>query len=666
MKLMKTRFKRFFLLALALGAFQVSFSQAQNDEVLMTIAGKKVTVGEFLTIYQKNNIKNEPIDKKSLNEYLDLFINFKLKVKEAEDLGLDTLTSFQTELAGYRDQLAKPYFTDEATLDRLVREAYDRSQFDIRAAHIFVRLKPDALPEDTVKAYEKIQKIRARLNAGEDFGTVAMDESEDPSARDRAATPQGPAMKGNRGDLGYFTVFDMVYPFETGAYTTELGKYSNPVRTEYGYHIIKVNGKYPAMRKVTVAHLYLSIPKGATAADSARVRQKADSIYGLLRSGGNWDELVKQYSDDKGSAPKGGTLPKFGVNRMVPEFIDAIYKMNQPGDYSQPILTSYGWHIVKLVERDPSKTFDEEKNDLKQKVTKDGRSQLSRDVVLARIKTEYGFTEYPEALAEIYPIVTDSIFFGKWNATPYMEMNKNLFKIGNMSFRQKDLVNYIATKQKKRDKENLRVAVDKLYAEYVNESLIKWENAHLERKYPEFKALVGEYRDGILLFDLTDKKVWSKAVKDTVGLKLFYEQNKSNYMWDTRLDATIYKVNNPAAVSKVKNFIKTGLTSEAILKEINTDTLKILTIESGKFSRKENKYIDQIKWEPGMSQDIKDGKETVFVNVKAVLKPEPKHLSEARGLITADYQNYLEKEWIRELRMKYPVVVNQEVFVKIK
>lgn len=658
--------KCLFLLAIALGLFQSAFAQAQNDEVLMTIAGKKVTVGEFMTIYQKNNVKNEPVDKKSLNDYLDLFINFKLKVREAEDLGLDTLTSFQTELAGYRDQLAKPYFTDEATIDRLVKEAYDRSLTDIRASHIFVRVKADALPEDTLKAFEKITSLRERLMKGEDFGQLAVAESEDPSARDREATPQQPAMKGNHGDLGYFTVFDMVYSFETGAYTTAVGMVSKPVRSEYGYHLIKVTGKYPAMRKVTVAHLYLTIPKNSTAADSTRIHARIDSLYQVLRNGGNWDELVKKYSDDKGSSPKGGVLPKFGVNRMVPEFIDAIYKMKQPGDISEPILTSYGWHIVKLVERDEPKSFDEEKSDLKQKVLKDGRSQLSRDVVLQRIKTEYGFTEYPEALAEIYPIVTDSIFYGKWDPKPYLEMNKPLFKIGNMTFRQKDLVNYIASKQKKREKENLRVAVDKIYQDYVNESLMKWENAHLEKKYPEFKALVNEYRDGILLFDLTDQKVWSKAVKDTVGLKQFYEKNKNNYLWGTRVDATVYKVKDPAAASKVRNFLKTGLSDDAILKELNTDTAKVLTVESGKFSRKDNQFVDQVKWEPGISADIPDGKGVAFVKVRAVLKPEPKQLNEARGLITADYQNYLEKEWIRELRAKYPVVVNQDVLAKIK
>jgi peptidyl-prolyl cis-trans isomerase SurA len=247
-----------------------------------------------------------------------------------------------------------------------------------------------------------------------------------------------------------------------------------------------------------------------------------------------------------------------------------------------------------------------------------------------------------------------------------MDMNKVLFKIGNMNFRQKDFVSYINTKQRKREKENLRVAVDQIYSDYVNESLIKWENAHLEKKYPDFKALVNEYRDGILLFDLTDQKVWSKAVKDTVGLKLYYEKNKANYMWETRVDATVYKISDPSAVAKVRNFVKTGLSTDAILKEVNTDTLKVLVVESGKFSRKENKYVDQVKWEPGISQDIKEGNETVFVSIKTVLKPEPKQLSEARGLITADYQNYLEKEWIRELRMKYPVTVDQAVFAKIK
>jgi peptidyl-prolyl cis-trans isomerase SurA len=338
--------------------FFTATSQVKNDEVLMTIAGKPVYVSEFMNIYQKNNVKGESIDKKSLDEYLDLFINFKLKVRQAEELGLDTVTSFRTELNGYREQLAKPYFTDEATIDRLVREAYERESTDLRASHIFFRLKPDPTPEDTLAALNKAIAVREKLLKGDSFENLALEFSEDPSAKDREANQQHPFLKGNRGDLGFFTVFDMVYPFENGAYNTEVDKVSLPVHTEYGYHLIKVTSRHPALGKVTVAHIFLSIPKNATSEDSSRVQKRIDSVYNRLSGGSTFEDLVKAYSDDKGSAAKGGVLPAFGVNRMVPEFIEAIYSLKNPGDYTKPILTPYGWHIVKLIEKKGIKPFD--------------------------------------------------------------------------------------------------------------------------------------------------------------------------------------------------------------------------------------------------------------------------------------------------------------------
>ncbi len=643
-----------------------SNAQVNNDEVLMTIAGKQVYVSEFLNIYQKNNVKGEAIDKKSLDEYLDLFINFKLKVKQAEEMGLDTLTSFKTELNGYRDQLAKPYFTDEATLDRLIQEAYEREKTDLRASHIFFRLKPDATPADTMIAYKNAIAARAKVMNGDSFEAVAVEFSEDPSAKDREATQQHPFLKGNKGDLGFFAVFDMVYAFENGAWNTGVGKVSMPVRTEYGFHLIKVTARRPALGKVTVAHIFLAIPKNATAEDSARIQKRIDSVYAKLKGGTSFEDLVKAYSDDKGSAAKGGVLPAFGVNRMVPEFVEAIYSLDSTGDYTKPILTSYGWHIVKLVERKTQKPLDEEKAELKQKIMKDNRGDQTRQVVIARIRKEYGVTENPEALKAFYSVVTDSIFFGKWKASLAGDLTGMIFKIGNITFRQKDFADYLATTQRKQDKQKIDVYVDKMYTEFLDESLLKWENSQLEQKYPEFKALMGEYRDGILLFDLTDQKVWSKAVKDTLGLEAFYQKNKNNYRWDTRLDAGIFTVKDNKAVQKVKNFIKSGSSDNDILKEINTDSLQVLTIESAKFSRKDNKLIDSIPWTPGFSNDIVNKGTTVFVYVRKVMKPEIKQLNEAKGLITADYQNYLEKEWIASLRTKYPVEVNKEVLAKIK
>ncbi|MDP1621481.1 MAG: peptidylprolyl isomerase [Bacteroidales bacterium] len=649
-----------------LAAFLTSTAQVTNDEVLMTIAGKQIYVSEFMNIYQKNNVKGETIDKKSLDEYLDLFINFKLKVKQAEELGLDTITTFKTELNGYRDQLAKPYFTDEATLDRLIKEAYEREKTDLRASHIFFRLTPDASPADTLAAFKKAMAAREKIMNGASFESVAVEFSEDPSAKDREATQQHTFLKGNRGDLGFFAVFDMVYAFENGAWNTEIGNVSMPVRTEYGYHLIKVTARRPALGKVTVAHIFLAIPKNAMHEDSVAIQKRIDSVYAKLTDGEVFEDLVKSYSEDKGSAAKGGILPAFGVNRMVPEFVDAIYSLNNVGDYTKPILTSYGWHIVKLIERKTQKPFDEEKAELKQRIMKDARGDQTRQVVIARIRSEYGVTENRPALKDFYKIVTDSIFIGKWKASQANELAGMIFKVGNMTFRQTDFAEYLASTQRKQEKQSIEAYVDKKYNEFLDESLLKWENSQLEQKYPEFKTLMGEYRDGILLFDLTDQKVWSKAVKDTVGLEAFYQKNKSNYTWDTRLDATIYTVNDAKAVQKVKNFIKSGLSDNDLLKEINKDSLQILSTESGKFSRKENKLIDSINWTPGFSNDIIDKGTTVFIYARKLLKPEIKELNEARGLITADYQNYLEKEWIASLRVKYPVEVNNSVLAKIK
>ena len=656
----------FFSFVLVFISFISATAQDKNDEVLMTIAGKPVYVSEFMNIYQKNNVKGENIDKKSLNEYLDLFINFKLKVKQAEELGLDTVSTFITELNGYREQLAKPYFTDEATIDRLVREAYEREAWDLRASHIFFRLKTDPTPDDTLSAYNNAVSFRDKLMKGESFEELAIAYSEDPSAKDREATQQHPFLKGNRGDLGFFTVFDMVYPFENGAYQTEVGMVSVPVHTEYGYHLIKVTARRPALGKVTVAHIFMAIPKNASPDDSARIQKRIDSVYTRLTGGSAFEDLVKAYSDDKGSAAKGGVLPAFGVNRMVPEFIEAIYTLKNPGDITKPILTPYGWHIVKLIEKKNIKPFDEEKAELKQKVMKDNRGDQSRQVILARIRSEYGVTENKEAREEFYKVVTDSIFFAKWKDTQANDLTKTLFTIGNAATYQKDFASYLASTQRKQDKMSITAYVDKKYSEFLDESLIKFENAKLEQKYPEFKALMTEYRDGILLFDLTDQKVWSKAVKDTLGLKEFYNKNKNNYKWDTRLDASIYTVKDIQSVPKIKNLIKSGLSDNDLQKEIHNDSLKIVTIESSKFSKKDNKLIDSIAWVPGFSQDIINNGTTVFVYVRKVLKPEPKELNEARGLITADYQNYLEKEWIAALRSKYPVLVKRDVLAKIK
>jgi len=394
------------IFVLLLGVTLNADSQNRKNPVLMTIGDQDITVEEFMTVYQKNNVEGEVLDKKTLEEYLELYINFKLKVKEAEEMGMDTAQSFKNELKGYRDQLAKPYFVDEEMNKHLLEEAYQRMQSDVRASHILISLDQFAPPADTLEAYNRLMEIRKRIvNDGEDFNEVAAEVSDDPSARDMPARGFQPARKGNKGDIGYFSVFDMVFPFEEAAYNLNVGEVSIPVRTQFGYHLIKLQAKEPALGKVQVAHLFLQNPKEPTEKSQTELENKADSLYKALKGGADWNELVLKFSDDKSSATSGGVLPWFGANRMVPQFIDGIRSIADTGQISEPILTTYGWHIIKLVDRKPIGSFEDEKADLKQSLTKDTRANMSKESIIRKIKKEAGYKEYNKAIEAFYNVI---------------------------------------------------------------------------------------------------------------------------------------------------------------------------------------------------------------------------------------------------------------------
>ena len=638
------------------------FGQAKGDEVLLTIEDETVTVDEFMRVYNKNNPVDSMVDRKDLEDYLQLYINFRLKVLEAEEMGLDTSGSFKKELAGYRKQLAQPYFKDESLEKSLLQQAYQRKQTDIRASHILVSVDKNAAPEDTLAAYKKAMDIRKRILAGEDFGELAATLSDDPSARDVPEAPNRPGRKGNRGDLGYFTVFDMVYPFENGAYNTETGDISMPVRTNYGYHLIYVKDKQPAIGQVQVAHVYVSHPKTADPGDSASARNKIHKAYELLEEGAEWDEIVKTYSEDKGSAGMGGKLPWFGANRMVPEFILAIRELEEPGDYTEPLKTTFGWHIIKLIERKPVGTFEEEKPGLQNRLYKDMRISLSEDKVMEKIKKEYKFKENTKALDELTEKIDSTLLRGKWNTAVAKRMDKTLFTLGDSSYTQYDFALYLGEKQHNRIT-SIDGFVNEQYSRFKEEKILEYEDSRLEEKYPEFRALVEEYHDGILLFDLTDQKVWSKAVKDTAGLKVYYAAHRDDYMWGKRADAVIYTILDPEniEVDEVSAMVAGGAPTQEVLEKYNTGGKINIKAEEGLFTEGENDILDKIKWKKNTSEIINSEEGTFIIKIKGILKPQPKSLDEARGLITADYQNHLEEKWVQELRQKYDWEVNEEV-----
>lgn len=637
------------------------------EPILLTIEDEKITLKDFLAVYNKNNTdKNQEINRKDLEEYLDLFINFKLKVKEAGRLKLDTATSFISELEGYRKQLAQPFLIDKEVNDRLLNEAYERSQFDVRASHILVRVGQDASSKDTLAAWNKIINSRKRILGGEDFGKVAVEISEDPSARDQTIAGR-PPMTGNKGDLGYFTVFDMVYPFESAAYSNSVGEVSMPIRSSFGYHIIMVMDKQKSMGRIQVAHLLLVTQPDDTP-ETIKEREKTiQEIQQKIDKNVPFEELVKEYSDDKGSAPKGGLLPWFGPNRMVPEFVSAIYGMEK-NEISKAVETMYGFHFIKLLDYKGVPSFEESKNELKMKIARDIRSNKSKDAFINRLKEEYKFTSDAKALDAVIASLDTSFLTGNWSSQKANKLNKQLISFGNKSYSQSDFAQYLEKHQGDTQTENIETLAYAKYNKWVEESIMDYEDSRLSEKHKEFRDLMKEYRDGILLFELTDQMVWSKAVKDTIGLQEYYEDIKHKYQHPKRVDATVFKFKNEKSAKKslrkINSLLAKNISTQEIVDVLNKKN-NIVEIENGLYAKGDNAIIDGFEWKPAVSDIVFANDEYNIAYINKVYEMEPKSLNEIKGIVISEYQNYLEKEWIKSLRNTYKYTVDKSVFESI-
>ncbi|HKK10163.1 MAG TPA: peptidylprolyl isomerase [Bacteroidales bacterium] len=645
-------------------AFALSFSWAQKKSpTILVIDGEKISKEEFLSVYNKNNI-NENSSKESLEEYLDLFINYKLKVKEAERLGYDTIPKLQKELAGYRDQLAEPYLIDEEVNKKLMEEAYERMKWDVRAAHILFRVGMADAAEDTLAAYKKAMEVRKKALEGADFGKLAQEYSEDPSASDRRRN--GRVIPGNKGDLGYFTVFNMVYPFESAVYNMEEGDISMPVRTKFGYHLIHLKDKRRALGRAKVAHILLLLTKAESATDSMAVKNKIDSLHQAIENGAEWEAMVKKYSDDKASAKQGGELPWFESNRMIPAFVEATFSLKKTGDISEPFKSKFGWHIVKLIDKEPVGSFEDNKAEIKKQITRNDRADKSKESLIHKIQKEYKAQTFTDNVIALKTVIDSTIFQNKWEADTAESMTGKVYSIGDKSFTQYDFARFLQDNQKRQQKQDIEMYLQLKLEEFIDKKTIAYEDSQLEKKYPDFRNLMQEYRDGILLFELTNDKVWNKAIEDTTGLKAFHEKHKEEYMWEERAAAKIITVTNNTVLEKARRLAGEGKSKEELLETLNDSTSNNVVIREGKFEKPANPYIEKVAWEKGLSETKKHNDNQFFVYIDRFVAPEPKTLDEAKGPVTADYQNYLEKEWIKELRERYDFKVKKRVFKSIE
>lgn len=630
-------------------------------QTLFTYGSNPVSKQEFLRVYEKNSLnKKTDYSEPALREYLDLYSLFRMKVKEAELQQLDTLPNIQRELDNYRKQLAKNYLTDEEVTNKLVREAYDRSKEEIHVAHILIMAPPSMAPADTAVAYRKIDSIYTLITKKKgDFAALAKQFSDDRGTKE------------NGGDVGYITALQTIYPFENAAYGTPAGKVSAPFRTQFGYHIIKVLDRRPARGEVQVAQIRIDIAKAKGQAGVDLAHKRMDSVQTSLKAGMSFEDAVKKYSDDKFSNAEGGVMAPFGIGHYPVAFENAAFALKNPGDISQPVQTEYGLHLLKLVQKIPVKPYDSMATTLKRKVENDSRAQMAHDIFFQKVKEKNGFKEYPanyEAVVKKMEALPDTgKAIGMFKSSDFNNMTQPVFTLGGKNYSQIDFVKFAETLTRGQLRGPKAAVMHDIYNMYVNRVVNDFEEHHLVDENPDFKNLMEEYTNGILLFELMDRNVWGKASRDTVGLKSFYEANKAKYQWDPGFTGAVYHFKDEASMKAgLAALGKKGVKEEDVMKQLNTESKPdAVSVQRGHFEFSRFKEVPEASIVKGkLSAPVKnaDGSYIVVKADDVFTAKTTKSLDDARGYVVAEYQDYLEKQWNAQLRTKYPVKVEETVF----
>lgn len=624
----------------------VSTVFAQDNSALFTVAGEKVTAKEFKRVYSKNLelVKDEA--QKDVDNYLELFVNYKLKLKQAYDEKLNEKPSYIRELKNYRKELAKNYLTDNKVTEALVNEAYNRVTNEVKAKHILVRIAED--DTDTTEVYNQINSYRKRF-LNEDFEKL-----------------QSELHNGSTvfvEDLGYFSGFKMVYDFENVAFNTNAGEVSKPFRTRFGYHVVKVYDKRPSRGEVTVAHIMIKKKKDVKNDD---LEKRINDIYKKLQNGETFEALAKQFSEDQSSAKKGGLLKSFKSGQLTSvTFEDKAFSLKE-GEVSKPFETKYGWHISKLISKKGNPTFEEIKPELQNRVRRDSRSKLIDNALTSKLKKRYNVSSVKPDLTYFINALDSTYYKRKWEV-PTNIPNTTLVKIDKKDITYSDFINHLATNQKKnRSRLPFDKIVNKQYDVFFEKAIRDYQEENLENENPEFAEVVQEYRDGLLLFDLMETKIWNAAKQDTVGLERFYNDNKTNYMWKDRIEATVYTASKNKDIKAVKKLLEKGTASETIEKTINVNNEPHVILTSETMTREHRLLPKDFNFKKGVSEIFEHNNAFHIVKVNEVLPSKPKTLEEAKGFIITDYQNYLEKQWLKELHDKYKVKIDQDVLKRVK
>lgn len=688
----------------ALGLAMNLYAQSNDDPVIFEINGKNIRKSEFMREFLRSIGKDPKAaptactyeKRQALEEYVELFVNYRTKLEDAYVNGYDTMPSMLRELEGYRKELAAPYLIDSSTLEKIMLEAYERNHYVLTAAHIYVPLGFNPQPSDTLKAYNKSLEYYNRVIGGEDFFDLAREQAI--NIANAQGLEKDDPRRNDDGRLGNFTVFDMVYPFESAAYGLKVGEISKPIRTNYGYHVIKLLNKVPYFGKSTFQHIWIAEKTGKP--DAAE--RLAKEAYKLITNGDNAFETVcRNYSDDHSTSENGGLMVDMAIRQIPPEYVATLATMKR-GEITEPFQSRYGWHIVKLVDRDSLAAFEDMQPYYRQRMSRDERSNKPRESFIEQSKVRYGFKDYTTmyesvangkkasqriamaSLDECRAAINDSVFIKAWRYRDGMVTDmRPLFCIGESTYTAVDLLKFIESNQKAEGKKDYDMYLHGRYNNFIHEMVYDYAYKHLEASNTEFGELMNEYRNGLMIFAYNDANVWSKAVKDSAGLAKYYLDNVDKHSIDRESDAQYFIgesvdmkeytfsdsswMKPEKALKIVEKGYKSGLTDGAILtkleKSLKVDSVNVM-FKNNVIEVERQNILTKSQLHKGVyAVPFERGYKIVYV--VGMLNPRPKTLVEARGFYINDYQNYLEQQLNKDLRKKYNVVIHQDVIDEI-
>jgi len=617
----------------------------KHEQVILTIGEHQFTKGEFLYIYNKN--RHLPGFSETINEFSERFINYKLKVVEALEQGLDTLPEFQNEYQKYIQELKASFMVDSAALENVARQAHQNMLEMVNASHILIRMQQGSPPADTLVAWQKINSIKERVIAGENFNDLAVKYSNDPSVR------------GNRGKLGYFSAFRMVYPFEKAAYSTPVGGVSEITRTDFGYHLIQVHHRRPNPGRITVAHIMKMFPRGYTAEDEARLKATIDSIHQVLIKGGDFAALAMNHSDDQANAWEGGTLPPFAFHEMIPEFAEAAFKLSFDGEISSPVRTPFGWHIIKRAELTPVGSFEQERAHVMSMINRDGRGRAGEEAFVNSKRASSNFILEQQTIDRVVSeMKNDGDNSNQFISRLKEDSNKLVFRYKNQEVTLGTLLDSIENNPTFIAIEGTP-ALKRVLDQMIEDVILKVEKRDLAKNVPQYRYLANEYHDGLLIFELSSREIWQNVGRDSIALENFYLANSDKFLVQPLLKGVICEVTNRRLARKLSKALSTS-----------NDTLNMLNFlkEKGRrascFNCIEGKFPFITEATNPIKSDIlpKDNpfagsSGTIFwsgIINEAYLPP----LNEIRGRVASAYQEHLEKEWVKSLRERHDPVFN--------